>query len=353
MGCASSKNGEDPQALARNRSIEAQLARDRQELAREVKMLILGTGESGKSTVMKQMTIMHCGGFSDEERVAYAEIIFSNTVQSMQAVLEALPLLSVVLLPSNQEAAYLVEEVDPDERSTDKELQDALVALWNDPAVRAVLEVKSRFQINDSAEYYFQALQRTFNEAYLPSDQDIIRSRVRTTGIVENSFAVGKQRYRIFDVGGQRSERKKWVHCFEGVNVLLFLVAISEYDQMLYEDETQSRMSEALTVFESITNSRWFAKSTLVLFLNKIDLFKEKLPKSSLRNAFPGYRGDDESYEDAAAFILQQFKQLYIQPRPFYSHLTEATDTAGIQVVINVVQDTILRDMLASSGILE
>jgi guanine nucleotide-binding protein G(i) subunit alpha len=123
-------------------------------------MLILGTGESGKSTVMKQMTIMHCGGFSEEERVAYAEIMyveggrgrekrpvltlfshnsFSNTVQSMQAVLEALPLLSVVLLPANQEAAYLVEEVDPDERSTEKEVEDALLALWNDPAVKAVL----------------------------------------------------------------------------------------------------------------------------------------------------------------------------------------------------------------------
>ena len=54
--------------------------------------------------------------------------------------------------------------------------------------------------------------------------------------IVENSFDIGKQRFRIFDVGGQRSERKKWIHCFEEVNVLLFLVAISEYDQMLYED---------------------------------------------------------------------------------------------------------------------
>jgi hypothetical protein len=41
----------------------------------------------------------------------------------------------------------------------------------------------------------------------------------------------------MFDVGGQRSERKKWIHCFENVNALLFLVAISGYDQCLAEDK--------------------------------------------------------------------------------------------------------------------
>jgi hypothetical protein len=49
----------------------------------------------------------------------------------------------------------------------------------------------------------------------------------------------------MFDVGGQRSERKKWIHCFENVTTILFLVAISEYDQLLFEDETVNRMQEA------------------------------------------------------------------------------------------------------------
>lgn len=44
--------------------------------------------------------------------------------------------------------------------------------------------------------------------------------------------------YRLFDVGGQRSERKKWIHCFEDVTAIIFCVAMSEYDQVLHEDET-------------------------------------------------------------------------------------------------------------------
>ena len=105
----------------------------------------------------------------------------------------------------------------------------------------------------------------------------------------------------MFDVGGQRSERKKWIHCFENVTTILFLVAISEYDQLLFEDETVNRMQEALTLFDSICNSRWFIKTSIILFLNKIDRFKEKLPVSPMNNYFPDYEGKSfplADYED-------------------------------------------------------
>ena len=46
---------------------------------------------------------------------------------------------------------------------------------------------------------------------------------------------------RMFDVGGQRSERKKWIHCFEGVTAIVFCVALSAYDLMLAEDEEMVR----------------------------------------------------------------------------------------------------------------
>lgn len=125
----------------------------------------------------------------------------------------------------------------------------------------------------------------------MPNDQDVLRSRVKTTGITETTFIIQDLTYRMFDVGGQRSERKKWIHCFENVTTILFLVAISEYDQLLFEDETVNRMQEALTLFDSICNSRWFVKTSIILFLNKIDRFKEKLPVSPMQNYFPDYEG--------------------------------------------------------------
>ena len=88
-------------------------------------------------------------------------------------------------------------------------------------------------------------LDRLWDRNYVPSDQDLLRSRLRTTGITETVFDLGQLTYRMFDVGGQRSERKKWIHCFENVNCLLFLVAISGYDQCLVEDKDGVRLTPA------------------------------------------------------------------------------------------------------------
>lgn len=97
--------------------------------------------------------------------------------------------------------------------------------------------------------------------------------------------------YHVFDMGGQRSERKKWIHCFEDVTTILFIVAVSEYDQSLFEDVTMNRMNEALTLFDSICNSPWFTSTPIILFLNKSDLLREKLKTSPIEKHFCDYTG--------------------------------------------------------------
>lgn len=125
-------------------------------------------------------------------------------------------------------------------------------------------------------------MDRIGKQDYMPTEQDILRSRVKTTSyhphthtftksIIETSFYIGELTYRLFDVGGQRSERRKWIHCFDGVKAILFLVAISEYDQVLYEDKNMNRLKESSALFESICNSKWFVQTSMILFLNKKD----------------------------------------------------------------------------------
>ena len=180
---------------------------------------------------------------------------------------------------------------------------------------------------------------------------------MKTTGITETTFIIGELTYRMFDVGGQRSERKKWIHCFENVTTILFLVAISEYDQLLFEDETVNRMQEALTLFDSICNSRWFVKTSIILFLNKIDRFKEKLPVSPMKNYFPDYEGKlnqigdngrehhrsniekgGPDYAAACDYILNRFVSLnQHETKQIYTHFTCATDTTQIRFVMAAV----------------
>jgi len=168
---------------------------------------------------------------------------------------------------------------------------------------------------------------------------------LRTTGITETVFDLGQLTYRMFDVGGQRSERKKWIHCFENVNCLLFLVAISGYDQCLVEDKDGNQMNEALMLWESIANSHWFAKSALILFLNKIDLFREKLPRSPITaHGFTDYHGPPDDDKQASKYFMDKFRALNRNPdKEIYGHFTNATDTNLLKITMNSVQDMIIQ----------
>jgi guanine nucleotide-binding protein G(o) subunit alpha len=186
----------------------------------------------------------------------------------------------------------------------ESELLDAMKKLWNDHGVQQCFNRSNEYQLNDSAKYFLDKLDEIGSPSYLPSTQDILRTRVKTTGIVEINFTFKDLNFRVFDVGGQRSERKKWIHCFEDVTAIIFIVALSEYDQVniiliffliifllifekvLVEDETTNRMHESLRLFDSICNNKWFVNTSIILFLNKKDLFAEKITRSSLRFAF-------------------------------------------------------------------
>lgn len=354
MGCVQS-TAIDEEAKARNDEIENQLKRDRLMAKNEIKMLLLGAGESGKSTVLKQMKLIHNGGYNDQERDSYKEIIFSNTIQSMRAILEAMPHLDLQLAPQNdaRRATILSLPGQIEAEVLPRDVVDAVRNLWRDPGVKEAVRRSREFQLNDSAVYYFVAIDRMAQPGYLPTDQDILRSRVKTTGITETTFKVGELTYKLFDVGGQRSERKKWIHCFENVTALVFLVSLSEYDQMLYEDESVNRMQEALTLFDSICNSRWFVKTSIILFLNKIDLFAEKLPRSPLGEYFPDYNGGD-NYDAACDYLLHRFVSLNqsAATKQIYAHYTCATDTQQIKFVLSAIQDILLQLHLRECGLL-
>ncbi|KAJ1759234.1 guanine nucleotide-binding protein subunit alpha [Coemansia sp. RSA 1824] len=353
MGCGASKDDLDEKRA--NDEIENQLRKDRMNMRNEVKMLLLGAGESGKSTIIKQMKLIHDGGYSQEERESFKEVIFSNTIQSMRVLLEAMDTLHIALENAEYQVHADVVMGMPNQIEADNlptAVATAVRTLWEDDGVQECFKRSNEFQLNDSASYYFDSIGRICQEGYLPSDQDVLRSRVKTTGINETVFRVGELTYRMLDVGGQRSERTTWIHCFENVTAILFLVAISEYDQVLIEDESVNRMQEALTLFDSICNSRWFVKTSIILFLNKMDIFHEKLPHSPMRKYFPDYDGGNDP-DAASEYILKRFVSLnQSEAKHIYTHYTCATDTSQIKFVMAAVNDIIIQTNLRDCGLL-
>ncbi|KAK3548647.1 hypothetical protein QTP70_015929 [Hemibagrus guttatus] len=156
---------------------------------------------------------------------------------------------------------------------------------------------------------------------------------------------------RLFDVGGQRSERKKWIHCFEDVTAIIFCVALSGYDQVLHEDETTNRMHESLKLFDSICNNKWFTNTSIILFLNKKDIFEEKIKKSPLTICFPEYTGPN-TFLEAVSYIQSQYESKNKSfNKEVYAHITCATDTNNIQFVFDAVTDVIIANNLRFCGL--
>jgi len=352
--CGSSQSPQEQAARdaekKKSKQIEAGLHNDHYADLKVNKLLLLGSGESGKSTLFKQMITIYGKGFSEDEKRGYVTIVWKNIIEAMKT----LCLQSVQhgeVSEANKNARSIFSEMKGEEDLT-PELGQAIAALWKEPTIKAAYERRSTFQLPDSAAYFFGKIDQVARRDYIPNNDDILRARVRTTGIVENNFTIDGNAFQMFDVGGQRNERKKWIHCFESVTAVLFVAAISEYDQTCFEDETTNRMTEALTLFDEIANSRWFEKTSIILFLNKRDLFAEKIRRVALTSAFPDYKGHNE-YEEAIVYITQQFEALSRNKmKTIYTHVTCATDTNNVHAVFNAVKDIIIRQSLNEAGLL-
>jgi len=136
------------------------------------------------------------------------------------------------------------------------------------------------------------------------------------------------------------------------VTSIIFCVALSGYDLVLAEDEEQNRMIESMKLFDSICNSKWFIETSIILFLNKKDLFEEKIKRSPLKICFPEY-GDANTYEAAAAYIRLRFEGLNKNrdAKEIYTHFTCATDTGNIRFVFGAVTDVIIKNNLKDCGL--
>jgi len=222
-----------------------------------------------------------------------------------------------------------------------------ILDLWEDAGIQKTFQRANEFQLPSSWLYWIENLNRISDLTYIPTPQDLFHIRTPTTGISETNFKIDDIPIRMVDVGGQRSERKKWIHCFEDVTGIIFIIAINEYNMLLLEDENVNRMHESLNLFKDICNEKWLKNIPLIVFLNKSDLFKEKIKKVDLKVCFPEYEGGCD-YDKAIEFIVGKlFSFRGKDQRPFYYHVTCATDTKNVQYVFNACKSILLKNVMS------
>jgi len=256
-------------------------------------------------------------------------------------------------------------------------LAESISFLWKQPQVKATFNKRQYYSFIENMDYFFGKIDQIFDMNYEPTTDDAMKCRARTTGLIEEKFRIQEVWFSIFDAGGQRTERRKWIQLFEGVTAIIFVAALNHFCTVLFEDERVNAMQESLELFAEIVNAKWFRKTAVVLFLNKNDIFEQRLKEGlTLDIAFgeewkgPNYKDErgpgtadsppmsDEDWlrkcSDAGAkFIGSKYREqsTKYKEKKIFTHVTTATDEQNIKKVFWDVQNIIISKNLTGAGL--
>jgi len=280
----------------------------------KMKILLLGSGESGKSTVLKQLKMIHKIEMTQSEIQDYIQSLRRNALQCMNILIEQVQVYQIEYTQDDsKEKAALLQRLDDEEsdESFTLDVADAINYLWKkEPAIKEVWEKRSEYWILDAADYYFENVERFIQDDFEPTEEDYVMARIMTTGIIKTELNIKPLQFTVVDVGGQRNERRKWIHCFDDVNAIIFIANLSGYNTVLFEDQTQNRMMECLTLFGQIANNQAFQTTPIYLLFNKKDLFESKIRNESITvcEAFKDYDGPGD-LNDCLSYIEKKFRE--------------------------------------------
>eukprot|EP01083_Nonionella_stella_P314092 1130234_1 len=320
----------------RNAIVDQELDHDQRNTT--PKLLLLGPGGSGKSTIFKQLKGIYGKGFNQQERQLFMHHIYEQVTSQMVHALIVLeeyncgtgdlhdmivdnqrmyvddlghlgvgagqntPSASAdnnereisysmsTLAPRLSEDALEAQRVLSKSHCSPNALSDELVSalkcLWAEPSIQKMYKMRNITNIYDSSAYFWNKLDLLNSPNYVPDEADILLLRHRTTGATEQRYTVphsnGETSFSIVDVGGQISERRKWIRWFDAVTAVIFVASLSCYDEVLFEDYSVNSMVDQLELFDKICNHDAFSETGFILFLNKKDLFKDKIKDRAL-----------------------------------------------------------------------
>ncbi|GAW02896.1 G-alpha-domain-containing protein [Lentinula edodes] len=286
-------------------AIDASIKAERQlrKKMRIVRLLLLGQSESGKSVTLRQFQRLYTPTAFREERILWRGVIQLNIV-------------------------------------------------------------RRKIRLEEYPGFFLNDLERVTSLKYIPTDDDVLKARLKTVGVSEYRFqmevSTGRETgtdWRIVDVGGSRSQRQTWIPFFDNVDAIIFLAPISGFDQVLSEDRTVNRLEDSVLLWKTVCSNKLLANVDLVLFLNKCDILETKL-KAGVRLAkyVKSFGDRANNLETVSKYFRSKFSAIHREyspnPRKFYAFCTSVTDTATTAGIIASVRDMVIRQHLKQSKLM-
>uniref|UniRef100_A0A0N5C6R6 G-protein alpha subunit n=1 Tax=Strongyloides papillosus TaxID=174720 RepID=A0A0N5C6R6_STREA len=274
-----------------------------------LRILLLGAPESGKTTLMEQIRLLYKQDFKDTEFLHRKAFIYNNILDSMRQILSYMKKKNFCLENKDNEtkADFVMDGFENLYGPFNEKESDAIKSLWNDKNLQEVYKRRAQFNLNDSAGYFFEELDRINQQNFVPVPEDLIRAYVPTLGVDNLIFTVKNRSYQIIEYGGTKLDVKLLEDLYDGINCVFFVVAISEYDQFLPNDEENSKLQNSLKILDKCCNYCRDLNVPLYVFLNETDVFIEKLDVSPLSVYFDDYAG--LSSKDALLFMHELIEE--------------------------------------------
>lgn len=357
-GSGESVTPEQKKALGDSKEIDQNLRDEEKKKPNVLKLLLLGTGDAGKSTFTKQLAFIY-GTATQNYLNTFTEILRDNCLDGIHTLFDFMEEsgggIPVEIKDSSVRIIQAIQ-LKPEVAAEIMKIKDR-----DDFKEKLLLAVNANIQGGvPGAQYYFDNAARFADPEFVPTKADVLMARRKTVGIIETTFSYNNATFTLVDVGGQRSERKKWLHCFANVTAVIFLTAINEYDMVLEEDSSTNRLLESLKLWKALTSSQFFRLTPFILFLNKSDLFEEKLKRIPLCNIFSDFEQvtstDKEfsqysNFEKSWRFIQRQFHS-HFEGYTFYPHLTNVLDSELCKKVFVSIQETVIKEGLKLNSLL-
>lgn len=349
-----------------SRQIDKELKKEKEARDKDpsIKLLCLGAAESGKSTIIKQLHLLQGTGFPQERKPIWAAVIWyyivkhgkelaaflEKTVPPKDKLMESVEL--ILSLPDIVEPRSPLEINNDDIKNQvpvaiDVTVVEAISAMWQH---QKPLD-KIRFANHSSATYFLDNLHR-ISPGYIPTEEDILLARSPTKQVQSYKFVIDSVAYRVFDVGGSRSQRHHWASYFDDALSIIFVADISAYSRTLEEDPAVNRLVDSLELFDSIINHPLFVKMDIILFLNKVDLLETELQRIPISTFVPAYDGPNE-VKPVTRMLKSMYNRLNKskpEDRSIFIHMTHATDTKAMKVIWAATTLIIVRMNVKSSG---
>ncbi|KDQ20472.1 hypothetical protein BOTBODRAFT_142043 [Botryobasidium botryosum FD-172 SS1] len=239
---------------------------------------------------------------------------------------------------------------------------DDMKRLWEWKVLKRVLR-RQRRRLEDEGGFFLDDVDRITSRRYIPTDDDILRARIKTVGVTEHEFTLNRPNerpvdWKIYDVGGARSQRAVWAPYFDDVNVIIFLAPISAFDEKLQEDRRVNRLEDSLTLWKELFSNPVLKEVPVVLFLNKCDILRAKIEAGiQVTKYVPSYGDRPNQFEAVMKYFKTKFDSVrkqspVISERPVFTHFTSVIDTKTTASIIGHVGDMLIRENLKSSKLL-